>query len=81
MNNTALLLTMALFGALLVATPCVAADYSVYCANGKIEVDTRTESEMKSARGGRVSTLSKFSSRTDADKYAKQRGGIGASCN
>ena len=81
MKNTALFLAMALFGALLIAAPCVAADYSVYCANGKIEVDTRTESEMKSARGGKVSTLSRSSNRTDAEKYAKQRGGIGASCN
>jgi len=36
---------------------------------------------MKSARGGKVSTLSRSSNRTDAEKYAKQRGGIGASCN
>jgi hypothetical protein len=31
--------------------------YSVYCANGKIEVDMRTPEQMKSARGSDVCQL------------------------
>ena len=71
---------MMFFGALFLALPCLAADYSVYCANGKIEIDMRTEAEMKSARGSNVQTLGKFNNRTDADKLAKQFGGVGGKC-
>ena len=75
-----LIFAMAALGVLLFATPCLAADYYVYCANGKIEVDTRDEAKMKSARGSNVKLLSKFKNKTDADKFAKNLGGIGAMC-
>ncbi|MCR5813917.1 MAG: hypothetical protein K6G15_05460 [Desulfovibrio sp.] len=54
--------------------------YYVYCANGKIEVDTRNPQQMKSARGSGTYMMSSFSHRIDAEKFAKQLGGIGASC-
>ena len=57
-----------------------AADYYVYCVNGKIEVDTRDAKQMKSARGSEPKTLGKFNNKTDADKLAKKLGGVGAKC-
>ena len=58
-----------------------AADYHVYCVNGKIEVDTRDAKQMKSARGSDPKILGKFNNKTDADKLAQKVGGIGAKCN
>ncbi len=80
MKMKALVLTMVLLGAICLAAPCLAAEYTVYCANGKIEVDTRDEAQMKSARGGDVKVLSKFQYKTDADNFAKKLGGVGAQC-
>ncbi len=54
--------------------------YSVYCANGKIEVDSRTFDQMKSARGSGTCQLKSFDYKMDADDYAKKQGGAGASC-
>lgn len=54
--------------------------YSVYCANGKIEVDSRTLDQMKSARGSGTCLLKAFDYKMDADKHAKSLGGAGASC-
>ena len=56
------------------------ADYYVYCVNGKIEVDMRDPTQMKSARGSEPTTMGKFSHRLDAEKLAKQLGGVGAKC-
>ena len=64
----------------LASAPAFAADVYVYCVNGKIEVDTRTPDQMKSARGSEPKTLGMFSSNLDADKLAKQHGGVGATC-
>jgi hypothetical protein len=65
-------------GMLFFATPVLAADYTVYCT-GKIEIDTRTLAQMKSARG-KAKVLKVFSNLTDAQKFAKQQGGVGATC-
>ena len=81
MKIHSLVFSMMLLGSLFLAAPCLAStEYTVYCANGKIEVDTRNEAQMKSARGGNVKVLSKFKFKLDADKDAKKRGGIGAQC-
>ena len=58
-----------------------AADYYVYCANGKIEVDSREPAKMQSDRGDRkLVTMGKFNGKNDADNLAKKLGGIGAKC-
>ena len=54
--------------------------YYVYCVNGKIEIDSRDPQKMKSARGSGTYAMSEFDYRIDAEKFAKQLGGVGASC-
>ena len=39
--------------------------YTVYCANGKIEVDMRDPEQMKSARGSNTFPLQQFEYRSD----------------
>ena len=51
--------------------------FGVYCANGKTEVDMRSLDQMKSARGGNVYLLQSFTSKMDADNFARK---IGSSC-
>lgn len=58
----------------------MAQKYYVYCANGKIEVDGRDPKQMQSARGSGTYVMSEFSFRMDAEKFAKQLGGVGAKC-
>lgn len=55
--------------------------YFVYCANGKIEVDSRDLEHMKSARGSDVHQLGAFHYLGDAQDYAKRFGGVGADCS
>jgi len=56
--------------------------YSVYCANGKIEVDMRTLDQMKSARGSDVCQLGEFNYLADAQSFAKKNfGGVGSGCS
>ncbi|MBO4300023.1 MAG: hypothetical protein J5861_00315 [Desulfovibrio sp.] len=62
------------------ATSAMSAKYSVYCANGKIEVDTRNLQQMKSARGPHTYMMSEFDNKIDADNFAKKLGGVGAQC-
>ena len=57
-----------------------ATKYSVFCASGKIEVDSRTLAQMKSARGAGTCIIKSFDNKMDADKLAKSVGGVGASC-
>lgn len=45
--------------------------YTVYCANGKIEVDMRDPEQMKSARGSNTFPLRQFEYRGDAENFAK----------
>ena len=54
--------------------------FYVYCANGKIEVDSRDPQKMKSARGSSTYMLSEFDYLMDANNFAKKFGGVGASC-
>lgn len=62
------------------ASDALADKYRVYCANGKIEVDTRDFKQMKSARGNHTYMLGEFNYRTEAVDFAKKFGGIGAQC-
>jgi hypothetical protein len=55
--------------------------YNVFCAEGTIEVDTRTLDEMKSARGSNTCIKGTFDYLSDADKLAESLGGKGASCS
>jgi hypothetical protein len=57
-----------------------ATNYNVYCANGKVEVDTRSLSEMKSARGSNTCLFRSYDYRTEAVKFANAIGGVGALC-
>ena len=67
----------------LMALPFVAhaESYYVYCANSKIEVDSRDFSQMKTARGSGICQMGSFGFRMDADNFAKKNfGGIGGKC-
>ncbi|TGL34725.1 hypothetical protein EHQ52_09525 [Leptospira koniambonensis] len=55
--------------------------YSVFCADGKIESDSRTLDQMKSARGSNVCILKEFDYSSDADNYAESIGGKGSACS
>ncbi len=54
--------------------------FSVYCANGKIEVDSRTLEQMIAARGRNVYAMVTYDYRMDANNFAKKMGGVGAKC-
>jgi hypothetical protein len=67
----------------LMAAPITAsaAGYYVYCANSKIEVDSRDFSQMKSARGSGICQMGSFGFRSDAESFAKKNfGGVGGKC-
>lgn len=58
-----------------------AAGYYVYCANSKIEVDSRDFNQMKSARGSGICQMGSFGYRMDAESFAKKNfGGVGGKC-
>jgi hypothetical protein len=61
------------------AFPAVGA-YRVYCANGKIEVDSRSLEQIKKARGANVCQLAEFGSLSEAESYAEGKGGKGGPC-
>ncbi|MCS7080780.1 MAG: hypothetical protein NZ585_12140 [Chloracidobacterium sp.] len=65
----------------LLAAGLVSADvkYRLYCANGKLEVDTRTPEQMQRARG-QVCLLGEYDTRAQAEAAAERRGGSGAPC-
>ena len=62
------------------SSQALAAKYTIYCANGKIEVDMRDLNQMLSARGKNTHAIKTFDYKTDADKFAASLGGVGASC-
>lgn len=74
-----------LFSALFLFIATALADstkYYVYCANGRIEVDSRNPEQMKSARGSDVCSFGEFNYLSDAEALArKQFGGVGAACS
>jgi hypothetical protein len=52
----------------------------VYCANNKIEVDSRNLEQMRSARGSGTCQFGAHSSHSGALDHAKSFGGVGARC-
>lgn len=69
--------------ALLALTPFTAqaASYFVYCANDKIEVDSRNYEQMLSARGTPLCQLGAFDYLSDAQSFAQKNfKGPGSKC-
>ena len=75
MKIKALLISMTVLGALLLASPCLAADYWVYCVKGRGPVvDTRNLPKFTFETGiksGDVKVINKFSNQKDAEITAK----------
>lgn len=66
------------------AAPAFAStSYTVYCARGRIEVETRNLAQMRQARGSNVCQMGQsFTTRSSAVRLAdRSYGGIGASCS
>ncbi|GGJ24815.1 hypothetical protein [Neoroseomonas lacus] len=64
--------------------PAVAlADYYAYCANNRIEVDSRNPEQMASARGSGTCQMGpKFGFLSDAQSFAQRNfGGPGSACS
>ena len=81
MKTKALVFSMLLLGTLLLAVPCLAADFYVYCSDGRIVVDTRVPGVYKQQTGAKnVDIVNKFSNQKDAETRAKHAGGIGSKC-
>jgi hypothetical protein len=75
------IIVTAAFATALSALPAQAAGYYVYCANNKIEVDSRDFSQMKIARGSGICQMGSFGFRMDAESFAKKNfGGVGGKC-
>ena len=73
----------ALAAAALFAPAVARADYYVYCANNRIEVDGRNPEQMRIARGSGMCQMGpKFGFLTDAQTFAQRNfGGAGRSCS
>lgn len=66
--------------AITAASPAFA--YGVYCANGKIEIDSRSFEQMRIARGSGVCAFGQFSYLSDAQNFARRNNfRAGASCS
>ena len=59
------------------------ANYYVYCANGRVELDGRNPAQMRSARGSGVCQLgADFRYLSDAQSFAQRNfGGAGKACS
>ncbi len=54
--------------------------YGVFCANGRIEIDSRSEEQMRSQRG--ACQFARFPFRMDAESFARRNfKKVGASCS
>jgi hypothetical protein len=54
--------------------------YGVFCANGRIEIDSRTEDEMRRQRG--ACQFARFPFRMDAESFARKNfKQVGAPCS
>jgi hypothetical protein len=72
------------FAGLLLAQQAAAetSHYYVYCANGRIEVESRNPEQMRIARGSGVCMLGQFNYLSDAQSFAQRNfGGPGRSCS
>lgn len=77
-------MTAAALAALALLAPTAAlADYYVYCANGRIEVDGRNPEQMRVARGSGVCQMGpRFGFLSDAQDFARRNfGGAGRACS
>ncbi|MFO1183670.1 MAG: hypothetical protein U1E56_02635 [Bauldia sp.] len=83
MHRIVVLASVALLGLALSAGPAAAQNfesYGVFCASGRIEVDSRSEDQMRSQRG--ACQFSRFPTRSDAENFARRNfGGVGGSCS
>lgn len=52
------------------ASPAFA--YGVYCANGRIEIDSRSFEQMRIARGSGICAFGQFSYLSDAQNFARR---------
>lgn len=75
-------LSILLVAMLLAPLPALA-NYWVYCANGRIEVDSRDPEQMRIARGSGMCQMGpRFSFATDARSFADRNfGGPGRPCS
>lgn len=83
MKTKLFLVILTLFGALFFAFPCFATDYYVYCANGKITIDTRNHPQLTGGgvyQSSNLKELARFSDPGMAKSYAQNQGGVGAAC-
>ncbi len=73
----------AIAAAALLAPAAALADYYVYCANNRIEVDSRNPDQMRSARGSGTCQMGpKFGFLSSAQDFARNNfGGAGARCS
>lgn len=54
--------------------------YGVFCARGRIVVDSRSADQMQSGQG--ACQLQRFSTRSDAEGFARRNfGGVGGNCS
>lgn len=69
--------------AALLAPATALANYYVYCANGRIEVDGREPDQMRIARGSGVCQMGpRFGFLSDAQSFAQRNfGGPGRACS
>lgn len=73
-------LATAAFVAALAASPVNA--YALICKHGKYDVDSRDETQLKSAFGTSYCTLRRFNYRSDAENFAKNNNmQVGKSCS
>jgi hypothetical protein len=77
------MLLAAAVAAALFAPAAAFADYYVYCANGRIEVDSRDPNQMRIARGSGVCQMGpKFGFLSSAQDFARNNfGGAGRPCS
>lgn len=66
----------------LLATTAPAAAWTVYCVNGRVSVDSRSEAVLRAERGAACALSSRFALMSDAQAQAQSRpGGIGGFCS
>ena len=63
-----------------ISTNSYAGKYYVYCVNGQIAIDARSLKKMKEEYGRNIYLMEYFYSMSSAKKFAKEFGGVGASC-
>jgi hypothetical protein len=66
--------------AVVAASPASA--YALICKHGKYDIDSRDETQLKSAFGTSYCTMRRFSYRSDAENFAKNNSmQVGKSCS